>query len=329
MPGFDGVKNEFTAILCTDGSGHACYLSAMPQTRIVLDRTDALMVERVVSPATPVRWSPIYEVPTMRVVLAASGAATEFRAAGETVLLDGLTLLCLPTQMAYQMRPCSGAARVSLVISVRQQAGIQSQHQTLQRQWGWLKNPSQPEAHAPPDAYILAPQSLLALRRHWRMLARGDVAGAGAVAVAAVPGKPPRASRAQPTQDLLQRVLQSALRPAHAPKRPVAVQRAQRFMVTGVNAADGMPWTLHDVADAACCSLFHLSRLFRRHLGTGLHGYRQRLRLATALQRLEDGERNLAALAHDLGFAGQSHLGSVFLREIGITPAQARRELGS
>jgi AraC-like DNA-binding protein len=327
MPGFDGVKNEFTAILCTDGSGHACYLSAMPQTRIVLDRTDALVVERVVSPAMPVQWSPIYEVPTMRVVLAASGAATEFRTAGETVLLDGLTLLCLPTQMAYQMRPCNGTARASIVVSVLQQADVQTCHQTQPQQLCWLQHPPRPNAFPPPDAYILAPQALLALRRHWRMLARGDIADA--VAVAAVAPKPPCAPRAQSTQALLQRVLQTAHHPAHAPKRPVAVRRAQRFMVAGVNAADGMPWTLHDVADAACCSLFHLSRLFRRHLGTGLHGYRQRLRLATALQRLEDGERNLAALAHDLGFASQSHLGLVFQREIGITPAQARRELGS
>lgn len=100
-------------------------------------------------------------------------------------------------------------------------------------------------------------------------------------------------------------------------------------MVAAVDAAEGRPWTLHDLADAACCSLFHPSRLFRQHLGTSLHGYRQRMRLATALQRLEDGERNLAALAHDLGYASQSHMGSVFQREIGITPAQARRELGS
>ena len=35
MPGHGGVKNEFTAKLGADGSGHACYLSAMPRTRIV------------------------------------------------------------------------------------------------------------------------------------------------------------------------------------------------------------------------------------------------------------------------------------------------------
>jgi AraC-like DNA-binding protein len=58
-----------------------------------------------------------------------------------------------------------------------------------------------------------------------------------------------------------------------------------------------------------------------------LHGYRQRLRLAAALQRLEEGERDLAALAHDLGYSSQSHLGAVFRRELGVTPAQARLEL--
>lgn len=86
-------------------------------------------------------------------------------------------------------------------------------------------------------------------------------------------------------------------------------------------------WTLHDVADAACCSPFHLARSFRKHTGLSLHGYRQRLRLAAALQRLEEGERELAALAHELGYSSQSHLGSAFVREIGVTPAQARRTL--
>ena len=87
------------------------------------------------------------------------------------------------------------------------------------------------------------------------------------------------------------------------------------------------PWTLRDVADAACCSPFHLARSFRRHTGLSLHGYRQRLRLALALQRLEEGECDLAALAHELGYSSQSHLGSAFLRELGVTPAQARRAL--
>lgn len=159
----------------------------------------------------------------------------------------------------------------------------------------------QDQAHA----WFLAPRSLWRLRRHWRALARG-----GCCAV--------------PTQTLLQAELRSAM--AHGTGRSAAVvQRAQRFMV----AQDCADWSLHDVADAACCSLFHLARQFRRHTGLSLHGYRQRLRLAAALQRLEDGERDLAGLAHDLGYSSQSHLGAAFRAAMGSTLAQARLALAA
>ena len=296
----------------------------MPQTRTVLHRTDTLMVERVMSHATPMQWSPSYEVRTPRMLVTASGAATEFRMAGQTVLLDGLTLLCLPAQLAYQMRSCNGAARASIVVSVRQLDKIQPQPQELRHPGYPLQQQKLPRLTPLPDAYFLAPRALLSLRLHWRFLAHG------CAAVAAVPTKPASAPVTELTQALLQHVLRSAHHPACVPVRPIAsVQRAQRFMVARVAASDGVPWTLNDVADAACCSLFHLSRQFRRHLGISLHGYRQRLRLATALQRLEDGERNLAEIAYDLGYCSQSHLGSAFQRELGITPAQARSDLTS
>lgn len=154
-------------------------------------------------------------------------------------------------------------------------------------------------------AWLLTPRALWRLRRHWRALARD---GCGAV----------------PTQALLQTELRNAMPMARGTGRSAAVvQRAQRFMA----AQDGAGWTLHDVADAACCSLFHLARQFRRHTGMSLHGYRQRLRLAAALQRLEDGERDLAGLAHDLGYSSQSHLGAAFRGAIGSTLAQARLAL--
>ena len=285
-------------------ASHTCYLGNMPQTRTLLHRTDTLMVERVVSHAAPIQWSPSYQAVTPRMALPASGSATEFRMAGQTVLLDGLTLLCLPVELPYQMRPCTVAVRASIVVSVQPQAERKPGPHAL-----WVPGPP---SLLQPDAYILAPRAIVALRRHWRMLAQ----------------RPAAFQRGQATQALLRSVLKSAHRPPFQPGGPVAaVQRAQRFMVARVAAADGLPWTLHDVADAACCSVFHLSRQFRGHMGIGLHGYRQRLRLAAALQRLEDGERNLAALAHELGYSSQSHLGEALRRNLGLTPAQLRREL--
>jgi AraC-like DNA-binding protein len=102
-----------------------------------------------------------------------------------------------------------------------------------------------------------------------------------------------------------------------------AVLRARRFIA----ARPGAGHSIEQVGEEACCSPFHLSRLFARELGTTPHRYRTHLRLAAALAHLEAGERDLAGLAHELGFASQSHFGAVFHREVGVTPAAARHAL--
>ncbi|HEV2622445.1 MAG TPA: AraC family transcriptional regulator [Frateuria sp.] len=75
------------------------------------------------------------------------------------------------------------------------------------------------------------------------------------------------------------------------------------------------------------CSPFHLARVFRRAHGTSLAGYRTRLRLAIALERLAQGADDLAALACELGFSHHSHFGAAFRRHVGLTPAAARARL--
>jgi AraC-like DNA-binding protein len=45
------------------------------------------------------------------------------------------------------------------------------------------------------------------------------------------------------------------------------------------------------------------------------------------LQRLENGERNLAVLASDLGFADQAHLTRTIRDHLGQTPTALRRLL--
>ena len=260
----------------------------MPQARTLLHAGGALQVERVVLHAKPLQWSPRYEVPSQRLVLPASGV-TEFSTDGGAVLLDGITALCLPTGLPYRMKPLAGEARTSIVVSAR--AGGEA-------------------ALPPPREWLLTPKALLQLRRHWRMLARGDSTA---------------------TPDVTPLVLRAVLEPfaSDAHRRVAAVHRAKSFMAARIGATNGnaTPWTLNDVADAACCSPFHLARAFRRATGLSLHTYRQRLRLAAALQRLEEGERNLAALAHDLGFSSQSHLGEAFRQEVGVTMGWVRAEL--
>jgi AraC-like DNA-binding protein len=52
-----------------------------------------------------------------------------------------------------------------------------------------------------------------------------------------------------------------------------------------------------------------------------------RLRVRAAMERLAGGERDLARLAADLGFADQSHLCRVVRDETGRTPAVLRQAL--
>ena len=61
--------------------------------------------------------------------------------------------------------------------------------------------------------------------------------------------------------------------------------------------------------------------------GETISRYVLHLRLGLALERLADGERDITALALDLGFAHHSHFSARFHRTFGLTPREARRML--
>jgi AraC-like DNA-binding protein len=69
-------------------------------------------------------------------------------------------------------------------------------------------------------------------------------------------------------------------------------------------------------------SRFHVSRVFSRVTGTTLSQFRNRVRVAIALEQLSDGHDNLAGLSAELGFVDQSHLSRV-------TRASTGERLGS
>jgi AraC-like DNA-binding protein len=104
-----------------------------------------------------------------------------------------------------------------------------------------------------------------------------------------------------------------------------AAARAKRLLAETADREARL--SLHDVADAVSRSPFHLARSFRQQTGLSLHQYRQHLRLAAAMERLAEGDRDLAGIAHDLGYCSQSHLGAIFRREVGVTLGEARRAL--
>ncbi len=82
--------------------------------------------------------------------------------------------------------------------------------------------------------------------------------------------------------------------------------------------------SMKDVAAAVGCSPWHLARQFAEQVGIPLHRFLNRLRLRNALERLCDGEEDLAQLAGESGFCSHSHFSSAFKREFSISPRQAR-----
>jgi AraC-like DNA-binding protein len=74
-------------------------------------------------------------------------------------------------------------------------------------------------------------------------------------------------------------------------------------------------------------SPYRLSRAFPRETGVPLTRYRNRIRVGRALDRLAAGERNLAVLAADLGFADQAHLCRTMRAHLGHPPSEVRRLL--
>ncbi|HKM70702.1 MAG TPA: helix-turn-helix transcriptional regulator [Stellaceae bacterium] len=68
----------------------------------------------------------------------------------------------------------------------------------------------------------------------------------------------------------------------------------------------------------------HFSRSFKQTTGVGLHHYVMQRRVERAKTLTRRINQPLALIARETGFADQSHLNSVFRREIRVTPGQFR-----
>lgn len=106
---------------------------------------------------------------------------------------------------------------------------------------------------------------------------------------------------------------------------------ARRRLIDDARAALAVDPTigLEALGRAVGASPHHLSRAFSTVTGVTLSTHRERLRLARALDRLGEGERDLAGLARELGYADQSHMTHALHRTTGLPPGRLRTLLTS
>ncbi len=103
------------------------------------------------------------------------------------------------------------------------------------------------------------------------------------------------------------------------------LERAKDFMAA--HCADET--SLADVARVCGLSRGYFSTAFKASTGLTPHQWRQRYRIDKARSMLIDSAVEIAEIAMICGFADQSHLTRVFVRLMGISPGNLRRQEGS
>ena len=107
--------------------------------------------------------------------------------------------------------------------------------------------------------------------------------------------------------------------------RPATLNRQRRLVAAAREAITTDPTIgLVALAGHLAISPHHLSRIFRAHTDSTVSRYRNRIRVRLALERLAEGQRDLAALAADLGFADHAHLTRTVHAELGAPPSHIR-----
>lgn len=120
-------------------------------------------------------------------------------------------------------------------------------------------------------------------------------------------------------------LMAQAYRPdGSTPRVSSAVLRAKAM----IDEAPDRRWSLPALARASGASPFHLCRAFGRQVGASPYAYALQRRVASARERLA-GPKTISRVAHELGFADQSHLTRLFLRVFGLTPGEYRAALAT
>jgi AraC family transcriptional regulator len=103
---------------------------------------------------------------------------------------------------------------------------------------------------------------------------------------------------------------------------PIWLSSAEEYL----RARIGAPVGLSELADAVGVNPAHLARVFRTRFGISVGEYGRRLRLDWAATQIARGDRPIAEIAAEAGFADQSHFTRLFKRHAGTTPGRYREE---
>jgi AraC-like DNA-binding protein len=125
-------------------------------------------------------------------------------------------------------------------------------------------------------------------------------------------------------------LLDAAVREAYGVERGNALTtRAERQEIVEnvkalIAARPAANPSLRSLASIAHCSPYQLCRVFRAETGYTITDFKHALRLRIALNALRRN-RDLTAIALDLGYASHSHFTLYFRRHFGITPSEYRK----
>ena len=109
---------------------------------------------------------------------------------------------------------------------------------------------------------------------------------------------------------------------AHRNHLHPVVHRAQDAIL----ADPARDWTLESIADVACTSVRHLSRLFRDEAGVTVLAYLHRIRLALAREHLATTGWSMERVAERAGFSSAHQMRRVWRQHETRPPSEVRRE---
>jgi AraC-like DNA-binding protein len=127
--------------------------------------------------------------------------------------------------------------------------------------------------------------------------------------------------------DLLGMALGSMRQGGSSLRRSALLHRARALerVKEAVAVAPADTWSVARLARIANLSPFHLCHVFRQMVGTSIHDYVLRERLAHTLDAVLDSRAELTGIALDAGFSSHSHYTARFRRFFGCTPTALRR----